>query len=173
MLGNALPLLNATFAQCARCRSYLTSSVSYRSRLILKFYPCTWTSGPCDSESLITKDGVHVLKTSSCRFWIEEPCDGHKACVEYSPNDIQSIAKAVNSLRGNVDDNEVREPVGSGTKSDALVARPKGHDLRRIHPRDRQDSERKDVEEQEGKGYKCPLRLWRMRLSTMGNPCGT
>ncbi len=100
-----------------------------------------------DPKPLIQKDLIHVFKTSPCRLRIEQPGDWHEACVEYSPNEIQPIPQALDSLRCDVDNDKVREPVGCGTESDSLVARTKGHDLRGVHPRDRQDSEGKDIEE--------------------------
>lgn len=146
--------------------------VSYHSRVMVDMYPRAWAPGPRDPKSFIQKHSVHVFKTSSCSLWIEEPGDRHEACVEYSPNDIQPIAKALKSLRGDVDNDEVREPMGGCPESDTFVTRAKGHDLRSIHPRDRQDSEGKDVEEKKGEGYEGPLRLWRMRLSAMDYRCG-
>ena len=82
-----------------------------------------------DPKSLIEKDLVHVLKASSCRLWIKQPGNRHEACIEYSPNYVQSISKVLNSLRGDIYDHKVREPMRGCTESDPLVARAKRHDL--------------------------------------------
>lgn len=120
-----------------------------------------WLPGLRDPKPLVQKDGVHIFKASSCSLWIEQPSNRYEYCIQDSPEDVQSISKAMNSLRGDVYNDKVGEPMGGCTKSNALVARAKGHDLGSIHPRDRQNSEGKKVKEQEGEGYEDPLRLSR------------
>ena len=89
------------------------------------------TRGPRfrNPKSLIQKDGIHLFKASSRGLWIEQPGNGYEYCVEQSPNDVQSVTETVNGLRGDIHNDKVREPVGSGTQSDAFVSRPKRHNL--------------------------------------------
>ena len=147
-------------------------TASFPTPLVTRQYPIIpsvdlipWLPSLRDPKPLIQKDSVHIFKASTCRLWIEQPGNRYEYCIQEGPQDVQSISKAMNSLRGNVHNDKVGEPVGCCTKSNALIARAKGHDLGGIHPRDRQYSEGKEVKEQECEGYEDPLRLVKRQWS--------
>lgn len=117
---------------------------------------CARLAGLRDPEPLIVKDLIHVLETPARRLRVEEPGDGDEAGVEDGPDDVQLPAETVDGVRGDEDDDEVGQPVGTDADGDALVARAQRHDLRRVHPAHGQDAPGEDVEEEEDKDHEYP-----------------
>lgn len=111
-----------------------------------------------DAKLLTQKYLVHLLQAAAGGLGVEEVGDGHKTGIEDRPDDIQAKPQIADRHRGDVDDDEVAQPVGADADGDALVAGAQGHDLAGVHPRDGQDAPGEDVEEQKARGDEDPVR---------------
>ncbi len=93
-----------------------------------------------DTEALVQEDLVHLLETASCGLGVEEVSDRYETGVENGPDDVELIAEIGNCLWGDIDNDEVGEPVRTDTEGDTLVTCAEGHDLGGVHPGDGQDT---------------------------------
>ena len=110
-----------------------------------------------ETKPFIQENLIHILQTSSRCLRVEEIRDRDEAGVEDSPDDVKLVAKVVNGAGCDVDDDKVGEPVGAYAEGDALVTRAEGHDFGGVHPADRKDTPREDIEEEEGECYEDPI----------------
>lgn len=112
-----------------------------------------------NAELLVLEHAVHVLQTPLGGLGVEEVGDGYETGVEDGPDDVELVPEVFDGAGGDVDDDEVGQPVGADAERDPLVAGAERHDFRGVHPAHGQDTPREDVEEEEGEGYKDPVGL--------------
>ena len=147
-----------------RCPCRITFHVSGIRALEVRFVNVVQRLGPGsrapslgEPESLVAEDLVHIFQAAARRLGIEEPRDGHEGSVEHGPDDVQLVTQVFDRTRCHIDDDEVGNPMSRDTEGDAFVASAQGHDLGGVHPGDREDAKREEVEKEEAKCHEDPL----------------
>lgn len=123
--------------------------------------PRPWLPALGNPKAFIQENFIHVLQAAPRGLRVEEVGDGDESGIEHGPDDVQFGTEVFDGVRGEKDNGEVGEPVGADTNGDTFVAGSKRHDFRSVHPGDGQDPPGEDVKEEEAKGYKDPLGLYR------------
>ena len=66
-----------------------------------------------ETKPFIQEHLIHILQTPPRRLRVEEIRNRHEASVKYSPDNVKPVAEVIDGAGGNVDDDEVGEPVGA------------------------------------------------------------
>ena len=91
-------------------------------------------SRPSKPNRALGKDTIDILKLQAFGFGVEDEDDGDPKGVEDGEDDVGLPTDVLDGGRGDLDDEEVADPVAGGGDGGATLAELEGQDLGRVDP---------------------------------------